>query len=88
MQAEKEFQQAILWVKYDGPRDEIMLGTPWGAFIIKREAVPELRDVPREMLARIETSQTAIHIEELDLDINSAGLLASLFLEIEGQLTY
>jgi hypothetical protein len=90
IEAGKRFQQAVQWVKYDDRRDMITLGTPWGDFTIKREAVPVLRDVPRERLAKvgIETSPTAVHIEELDLDINSAGLLANLFQEIEGQLTY
>jgi hypothetical protein len=86
--AGEKFRQAIYKVVYDAERDFLVFETPWGMLSIKRTVIPDLRDVSPKALHTIEVSSTAIHIGELDLDINSAGLLAEIFREIEDNLTY
>ena len=62
--------------------------TPWGTKTAKRSKVDVFRDVPPELMDKIYVSQVGIHIDEIDLDVNSAGLLASLFPELSDYLIH
>jgi hypothetical protein len=87
MEAGAKFKQAILDVSYDRERDQLVLSTPWGSRVVNRKAIEEFRDVPAAAMTAVYASQVGIHVDALDIDINSAGLLADLFPEWRSNLS-
>lgn len=65
-------------VRYVPDRDAIEIVTTWGAgFLIPRQWIDALKDVPAEFLARLEAwpDGMAIEIDVLDIQISVHGLL-------------
>jgi len=81
------FKPAIVKVEYDPASDRLVFYTPWGAKAVNRKRVEEFRDVAPAVMATVYASQVGIHIDELDIDINSAGLLFDLFHELRSNLS-
>ncbi len=84
--AGERFLPTVLEARYDAIHDRVALVTHWGALIVNRKDVPDFRDVNPSAMEGIYASHTGIHIDDVDLDINSAGLLSALLHELKGRL--
>jgi hypothetical protein len=86
-QAGDDFKQAILKASYGRENDRLIFLTPWGVFAIDRATIPEFKAATPGDLEKIYVSHTGVHIDELDIDINSAGLLTAIFDNIRSKLS-
>jgi hypothetical protein len=86
VEAGNRFKIAVLEVRYDPLTDELMLRTAWGPRRLKRSAVDVLREVPPTLMSAVYASPVGIHLDVVDVDINSAGLLAQHFPELRPEL--
>jgi hypothetical protein len=80
------FTPAIIKIAYSVESDTVTFATPWGDRVAKRGDIELLRTVPEDLMQKIYVSQVGIHIDDMDLDINSAGLLAALFPDLRSNL--
>lgn len=81
--AGREFVPAITSCKYHPKHDQVELVTPWGTIIVNRLDIEELRGVTQHNMRSIQASSIGIHIEEKDIDINSAGLIICIAKRLE-----
>jgi hypothetical protein len=72
------FKQAILSAKYHPDIDRVELVTPWCILIVERQRIEEFRQLSQSEMASITVSSVGIHIEQADVDINSAGLITEI----------
>jgi hypothetical protein len=79
------FVPAITSCKYHPTHDEVELVTPWLRIIMRREDIEELRDVSSHDMRGLRTSEFGIHIEDSDLDINSASLIICIARHLENE---
>jgi hypothetical protein len=86
LEAGQRFKPAILNVVYLPADDRMVFATPWGEKFAFRREIAELSNVPTELMSRIYASFGGVHIDEIDLDINGAGLLANLFPYLRAEL--
>lgn len=82
-EASRDFKQAIVAARYHIHGDKIELVTPWCVLVVDRKRIPELRDISIHDMETIIVSTTGLHIDAVDVDINSAGLLTDLARQIE-----
>jgi len=80
------FKPAIRSVDYKSVQDELVFGTQWGNLTFARKDVPIFRDVAATRMKDVYVSEAGIHIDDLDLDVNSAGLLEAIFRELGNSL--
>ncbi len=88
LDAGSRFTPAITKITYLIDSDTLVFATPWGERVANRADIELLRGVPLESMQKIHVSHIGVHLEDLDLDINSAGLLATLFPELRPYLVY
>jgi hypothetical protein len=80
------FKPAVLACRYDPKKDQVELVTAWCTLVVDRKRIVEFGPVsPRDMEA-IYASETGIHIDAADIDINSAGLITDLCHQLESEL--
>jgi hypothetical protein len=72
------FRQVVLDCRYDPESDRIELVTPWCTLIVDRAQISELNGLSAHDMETIHVSPTGIHIDKVDIDINSAGLITDL----------
>jgi hypothetical protein len=87
--AEKEglsFRPAIVAARYLADSDKIEIETPWCTIVIRREAIPELRDVTPEQMESLSVSAVGLHVEAADVDINGAGLITTISQGLQAQV--
>jgi hypothetical protein len=87
LEAGAKFDQAVTAVTYLQHQDMVLFTTPWGSLAFHRKIVPILCQIDPDSLSQIRISQTGLHIDNLDLDISSAGLLAQIFEYCAGELS-
>lgn len=85
--ASERYRAPLLAIAYDPASDLVFFETAWGPRSASRKDIDLLRDVSPQMVARAYISAMGIHIDEIDLDINSAGLLATIFPDLRGELS-
>jgi hypothetical protein len=73
-----ERKQAILSATYHQDTDLLELVTPFCTLIIDRKSIDELRDLSQTDMETLTVSAVGLHIENADVDINSAGLITDL----------
>jgi hypothetical protein len=78
-----DFRQLILDCRYDPEKDRVELVTPWCILIVDRAHIAELNGLSAHDMETINVSPTGIHIEAVDIDINSAGLITDLSKQLE-----
>ena len=81
------FRRAVLSLRYDQSNDAVIFETPWGERTAGRRSIEPLRNVPPDMMRKAYVSAVGIHIDELDIDISSAGLLLVLFPDLGPELS-
>ncbi len=86
LDAGRRFIPAIIAVRYLLDSDQVAFETPWGQRVVQRADIELLRSVPMQSMRIIHASQVGVHIDDMDLDINSAGLLATLFPDLRPAL--
>ena len=79
LEAGARFKPAIQAAHYDYDKDELILETRWGKLAIPRAEIGIFKDVKPENMCEIYASHTGVHIDDIDLDVNSAGLLTEVF---------
>jgi hypothetical protein len=72
------FRQIIRDCRYDPQTDRIELVTLWCTLSVDRSHIAELSALSAHDMEKIYVSPTGIHIEAVDIDINSGGLIADL----------
>ncbi len=77
------FKQVILDCRYDPEKDCVELVTPWCTLIVDRGHIAELIGLSAHDMETIHVSPTGIHIDAVDIDINSAGLITDLSKQLE-----
>lgn len=87
LEAGARFKTAITHVAYEPIEDIVIMETPWGTLRVGRQAIPYFRNVPPETMADIYASQTGVHIDKVDLDVSSSGLLSHVFKDLEDELS-
>jgi hypothetical protein len=78
-EAGARFRSAIRAAHYDVGRDEVTFDIPWGKLVVPRADIPTFKDVPPSHMEDLYLSHTGLHIDALDLDVSSDGLLAEIF---------
>ena len=86
-EASTHFKPAILSVKYHRDTDRVELQTPWCTLIIDRQRIEELRGVSQTDMETISVSEVGIHVDNADIDINSAGLITDLAKQLEDEVS-
>lgn len=76
VKAGESFRPAITACKYDAESDRVELVTAWCIISVERTFIDELRDVSPAAIKNIYVSQYGVHVDDVDVDINSAGLIA------------
>ncbi len=87
LEACSQYKPAIRSAHYNPEGDELTLDTPWGKLTLPRADIPIFRDVPPSRMRDMYISHTGLHIDELDLDVSSAGLLEEIFRELGQSLS-
>jgi hypothetical protein len=72
------FRQVILNCRYDPERDRVEFVTSWCTLIVDRAQIPEFNGLSAHDMETIHVSPTGVHIDTVDIDINSAGLITDL----------
>jgi hypothetical protein len=85
-EGDTEVTQAILSATYHRDADRLELVTPWCILIIDRQRIEELRQVSQTDMETITVSAVGLHIENADVDINSAGLITEISQQLETQV--
>jgi hypothetical protein len=85
-EGDTEATQAILSAKYHRDTDRLELVTPWCILIIDRRRIEELRQVSQTDMETITVSPVGLHIENADIDINSAGLITEISQQLETEV--
>jgi hypothetical protein len=83
----EKVKQPILSAKYHNDTDRVELETPWCVLIVDRQRIEELRSLSRIELETITVSAVGLHVENADVDINSAGLITYLSRELEKEVS-
>jgi hypothetical protein len=86
IEASNRFKIPLFGISYNRHTDVIFFKTAWGERFAKHGDVPFLKDVPSDLLDKAYVSATGIHIDEIDFDVNAAGLLALVFPDLQPQL--
>ena len=86
-EAGAHFKPAILSVKYHRDTDRVELQTPWCTLIIDRQRIEELRGVSQTDMETISVSEVGIHVDNADIDINSAGLVTDIAKQLEDEVS-
>jgi hypothetical protein len=73
--AGSRYKAAISSVRYDAKADQVTLRTRVGDLTFRRTEIPYFRDVPPQQMVGLYVSQTGLHIDAVDLDVSSDGLL-------------
>jgi hypothetical protein len=79
------FRRAIISARYLPDSDKIEIETPWCTIVIRREAIPELRDVTPEQMRSLSVSAVGLHVDAADIDINGAGLITAISQGLQAQ---
>ncbi len=82
-EAGANFKPAITACKYDPESDRVELITAWCVIAVDRKCIDELRDIPPGVMKGIYASQFGVHVDEADVDINAAGLIADIGRRLE-----
>jgi hypothetical protein len=82
-----KFKPAIRTAYYDQDKDELTLEIRWGKLTIPRSDLLTFKDIEPEQMAEIYASHTGLHIDDIDFDVNSAGLLREVFRVLGASLT-
>src|SRR4051794_6242712 len=85
--AGRRFQPAIRKATYRQDTDQVVLATPWGEKLVYRTEIEEFQNVPIVFMHKIYASEVGLHIDDMDIDINSAGLLHDLFPDLRSNLS-
>lgn len=83
MEEGKRHKPVILSCKYDPENDRVEFTTAWCVIAVDRKCIDELRDVPPALMNKIYISQFGVHLDEADIDINSAGLITFIGKQLE-----
>jgi hypothetical protein len=86
-EASARFKPAILSVKYHRDTDRVELQTPWCTLIIDRQHIEELRGVSQTDMETISVSEVGIHVDNANIDINSAGLITDVAKQLEDEVS-
>ena len=86
-EAGAHFKPAILSVKYHRDTDRVELQTPWCTLIIDRQRIEELRGVSQTDMETISVSEVGIHVDNADIDINSAGLVTDIAKQLKDEVS-
>jgi hypothetical protein len=84
--ASEGFKQVVLAARYHADGDRVELVTPWCILIVDRARIAELRDLSPHDMETISVSPVGIHIDNADIDINAAGLIADLSRQLETEV--
>lgn len=76
--ASERFKPMLLGAQYHADSDQIELRMSWCTLFIDRRQIVELRDLLPDDLETINVSPVGLHVESEDIDINAAGLIASI----------
>jgi hypothetical protein len=75
LEAGRRVRPAILSARYLAESDSIELVTAWCKLTVRRDKIEYFRDVPASAMANLYASELGVHIDECDVDLNSAGLI-------------
>jgi hypothetical protein len=76
--ASERFKPVLIGARYHADSDRIELRMSWCTLLVERRQIVELRDISPSALETISVSPVGIHVDSEDIDINAAGLLASI----------
>lgn len=83
--ASAKFKPVLLGAAYHAETDRIELRLSWCTLLVDRKQIAELKDLSPADLATVSVSPVGLHVENADIDINSAGLLGSVAAKIARQ---
>jgi hypothetical protein len=83
VEASEHFKPAILSAKYYRDSDRVEFHTPWCIIIVDRSRIEEFRGVSPNDMETISVSDVGIHVDNADIDINSAGLITEIAKQLE-----
>jgi hypothetical protein len=80
------FKSAIIDCRYDPQTDRVELVTSWCTLIVERKRIGELESLSPNEIEGIYASETGLHIDIVNVDINSAGLITDLCQRLENDV--
>jgi hypothetical protein len=84
--ASEHFKPAILTARYYRDIDRVEFETPWCVISVNRNEIEEFRAVSPDDMETISVSDVGVHIDNADIDINSAGLIAEIAKRLETEV--
>jgi hypothetical protein len=84
--ASKHFKPAIQSARYYRDSDRVELVTTWCVIIVDRNEIEEFRSVSPNDMETISVSDVGVHVDNADIDINSAGLLSEIAKRLETEV--
>jgi hypothetical protein len=79
------FVPVITSCKYHPTHDEVEIITPKIRIFLRREEIEEFRNISAHEMRTLHTSAFGIHVEEKDIDINSASLIICIAKQLEDE---
>jgi hypothetical protein len=84
--ASEHFKPAILAARYYRDSDRVEFETTWCVIIVNRNEIEEFRALSPNDMETISVSDVGIHIDNVDIDINSAGLISEIAKRLETEI--
>ena len=72
-------------IRYHRDSDKLELTTAWCTLLVDRKHIEEFKDVSKTAMEEVYLSPEGIHLDNADIDINAAGLIADLAHQLEEQ---
>jgi len=83
---DEKFRPAVLSCRYHAENDRLELVTSWCIIVVDRSRIDELKSLSHDQMESIYSSETAIHVDSADVDINSAGLVANICKQLQSEV--
>jgi hypothetical protein len=80
------FKPAVLACRYDAKTDSVELVTSWCTLVVDRKRIVEFSSATPHDMEAVYASETGIHIDAIEIDINSAGLITDLCQQLENEV--
>lgn len=72
-------------VRYHPDSDKLELTMEWCTLLVDRKHIEEFKDVSKTAMEGVYLSPEGIHLDDADIDINAAGLIAALAQQLAEQ---
>ena len=85
-EASEHFKPAIISAKYYRDTDRVEFQTSWCLIIVDRHRIEEFRGISPNDMETISVSEVGVHVDNVDIGINSAGLITEIAKQLETEV--